>query len=652
MKSISLRIGDWLADPLTGEISGSQGSKHLEPKVMQVLICLASNAGEVVTRDEILSAVWGPRAVSDEPLTRCIQILRKALDDSSVAPEYIRTIPKIGYMMIAEVESQESLVSEEQDGSADKRPEDLAQDGRNNKINGITRNHILIFAVVVAIIAAGFVFVKVRPPVDKLETVPDSASIAVLPFSRSESSRPGDYFIEGVAEELRLILGQVPNLRVVAAQSSSIFADSKEDIRAIASKLDVRYLVSGTVQPKGTAINVFVQLVDGSTGFQLWSDKYSFRIDEIFAVQTRISNSVVDALVDVLVLPGTTPRFDIREPTQSVEAFDLFLHGRYFLNLRNPASLIHAKEKFESAIAADPAYGMPYVALAYTISLLPHDSREEQERLYRQARETLRSAVDIDPTVRAAAEGIEAFIDLREWRLVASYSEYRNSLEQFPNEPILHHGYSLLMSTVGMSQEALDHALIARDLDSLSPVANSRLAIAYLWTGDNEKAAHYFNIASDLGLDTALHLEAYILLLLRTSQFEKAKDVGARLHETHGLDHTWFPDFVDAIANAELRHIAITSLENAAMSQQVMPLMQFGAWALLGEHERAVDVAKDLRTRSAFIGGILFAEDFKAIRKSERYVELLQQTGILRFWREFGWSQYCQELHDGEIVCS
>lgn len=653
MKSTPIKIGDWVVDPLAGEISSSDGKQHLEPKVMQVLTYLAAHPGDVLTRDEILNAVWGPQAVSDEPLTRCIKDLRKVLRDSPTDAQYIRTIPKIGYMMVADVCDADPPEQAFATIGRDTHVSQSRPESRNiHKSRFVTHWAVFMSVIAAVLIGIAIMFLK-KDGSEDIDTARGTASIAVLPFENSRLASSENYLGAGLAEEVRLILGQIPEFKVVAGQSSSIFAESKDDVRSIASELGVEYVLDGTIQTEGSEILVFVKLNSGASGFQLWSEKFRFRASGVFEIQTQIANSAVDALVKTLALPSTTPRFDIRKPTQNIEAFDLFLRGRHFLNLRDHENLRNAIGMFDSAIESDPSYGMPYVAMAYAMSLLPGNTKEEQDRAYQQARNTLRTAVDMDPSVAQASDGIEAYIDLREWRLVSAYTRYRRSLARFPNEPILHHGYSLLMSTVGRSDEALEHAIIAHDLDTLSPIANSRLAVAYLWVGNNEKAAEYFNKTADLGLNTPLNIQAYLILLLRTEQFEKARVVGAQLQATLGLDAAWWNAFVTAIEDEEMHHAALESVESAAQSGQIVPIMQFGVWAVLGEHDKAIDVAEYLLiARSAFVGGVLFAEDFANVRRNPRFAELLRSTAIPRFWRQFGWSEYCSESSNGDIDCT
>ncbi|MDX1481257.1 MAG: winged helix-turn-helix domain-containing protein [Woeseiaceae bacterium] len=640
-----MKIGDWLVDTVTGEMRSMEGERRLKPKVLQVLLCLAAAPGEVRTRDEILLAVWGEGSVYDDALTSCIKQLRQAFGDSPRDPHYIRTVHKVGYALVADVAHPAPAAGADRGRPVVERPADEPAVPRRV----VWRSPAWIAALAVVCVGMLAYFLTGEPPGAARDGPP---AIAVLPFDAQGVPGEENYLGSGIAEEVRLILAQVPDLRVVASQSSERFGQSDAELTKIADRLKVDYILDGSIQADGGETLVFARLNNGATGYQLWSEKYRFSGADIFSVQTRIANSAAKALFDTLDFTSAVPDFDVQVPTNDLQAYDFYLRGRHHLNLRNSDDLEYAVRMFDRAIERDPEYGMPFVAKAYAVSLIPTNSLDVDEVSTQEARRLLRDAVDADPGVAEAALGIEAYLDLVEWRFVGAYEAYRQSLAAFPNEPILHHGYSLLMSSVGRHAEALDHALTAKDLDALSPVANGRLAVAYLWTGDDASAAEYFALSADLGLGSPANLQAYTLLQLRLGNYARARELGTRIQALLGLDADWWGVFVAAIEAGTIDEAGLDVIAAAAEGGQISLIMQLGAWAMLGEAERALDVLEVMfARRSSYIGGFLFSAELDDVRRHPRFGDLLEQSPLPRFWEAYGWTPHCSRGADGRIGC-
>ncbi len=197
-----------------------------------------------------------------------------------------------------------------------------------------------------------------------------SRSIAVLPFSNISSNSEEEYFCDGIAEEIINALAQAKGLRVAARTSTLAFRESKEDIREIGRKLHVETLLEGSVRRAGNRLRVTVQLIDVTTGYHLWSERYDQEAEEIFAIQDAIAQNVFRALQ--LILSDDEQQAITRSTTADSNAYDYYLRGRQFFHQRRRKSLQFATQMFVRAAEIDPKYALAYVGVADCCSMLVH----------------------------------------------------------------------------------------------------------------------------------------------------------------------------------------------------------------------------------------------------------------------------------------
>ena len=186
-------------------------------------------------------------------------------------------------------------------------------------------------------------------------------SVAVLPFANMSPDPEQEYFCEGMAEEVINALGTIEGFRVAARSSAFRFTGKALDIQEVGDALNVKSVLEGSVRTAGNRVRVTVQLVDVENGFQIWSERYDRSMEDIFALQDEISESIVEALQVKL---GTDVREDLNRPTASVEAYHLYLKGQHNWYKRERGSLQKAADFFEQAVAVDPDYASAHAGLA------------------------------------------------------------------------------------------------------------------------------------------------------------------------------------------------------------------------------------------------------------------------------------------------
>ena len=631
---LGFSLGDWEVQPLLGQIIGSSGAVHVEPKIMDVLVALASRPGEVIERDDLMNEVWGGRAQSDEPLNRCIASLRRILNDSRAAPEYVETIPKRGYRLVAPVKAHAM--------SGRSRPSHpIAEFWRRR----LFRREAVYAVVAVLIVGLGVWFV-LRPPDNSATPV----TLAVLPFANlsDDSDEP---ISDGLSVEIMTRLARVEGLIVVARTSSFSFKESNDDAKTIARKLQVSHLLDGSVRKDGDRLKITAELID-SEGLRLWSDNYTGVLSDVFSLQDTIANDIVSQVRPSLQVMDTKSPIETEPPTDNLDAYELVLRGGFQLQRRNESALTHSISLFENAIELDENYGDAYVGLATAYALLPSYALVAQDASFDLAMATIEKGANKDPSVDTKAAGIMSFmLFFGEWRWIESEIGFRKALAYSPDDAELLQWYSQFLGGVGRTEESLYHATRAKELDRLSPVINHRLAIAYMWMNQNELAREQYELASELGMAPASIPEAYLILLLRLGEYDEVRLLMTGLEKMLGHSTDWIEPVLQAIQDPETRPAAVEAVIRAERENDISKQYLYGVWVYLNETDRALDIAHELiQDRPSFNTEIMFAEETSALRQNPRFGDLIREIGLHRYWENFGWPEMCSPVGE-QIVC-
>lgn len=357
----SFDVGGWRVTPDEDVVSRDGRSERLEPLAMQVLVYLASRAGEVVSRSDLEEAVWKGGVVSYDSVTSTVIKLRKALGDDARKPAYITTIPKRGYQLIAPV----SLVVDEPPAQA-ASPESVAPvpSARADRRKVAT----LVAVLITAAAAILGVLTQLTPPAVESDGQPVSSppSIVVLPFQNLSDGPSQERFADGITEDIITDLSGITGVRVIASNTSFSYKGRQVSAQEIGDELHIDYVLEGSVRRRGDSIRVNAQLVDVRTAFQVWAHRYDRAAQETFAVQDELTNQIVERLA-VQLSPQERERL-ARQPTNNLAAYDHFQEGQRLGKINTKDSNIEAQHAYRKAIETDPTYGRAYGALAYTLA--------------------------------------------------------------------------------------------------------------------------------------------------------------------------------------------------------------------------------------------------------------------------------------------
>jgi DNA-binding winged helix-turn-helix (wHTH) protein len=552
----------------------------LPPKVFDTLIVLIKHRGAVIGKSELISAVWGDNIVEENNLSQNISFLRKALGESPDSHQFILTTPGTGYRFVARV-------MELSEGEASVYLETAA---RNNE-----------------------------PPV---------RTIAVLPFKTFGAIGAEEYLGLGLAEVLTTRLGKIANLKVRSISAARRHGGPGETGLAMGRRLRVESIVEGSIQRSGDRIRVTVHLLRVSDGTELWSEHFDERLSDIFAVEDRVSEQVVRALT--LKLSGEEERQLTRHYTESSEAYQAYLKGRYFWSKRNEEGLQKGIVYFLQAIDSDPNYALAYSGLSDSYSMLGMMSYLPPMDLFPKAKTFALRAVELDAHLAEAHTSQALVLMDYDWNWAEARIAFERALSLNPNYATARQWYSELLLITEGPEAALTEARLALQLDPLSLTINRTLGQMLLFARRYDEAIHQLN--QTLELDANFPIVHWALALAYAQKVKEVPipDLSEMLRAASDPWSLASLGYVYGVSGraGEARAV-IDQLMEMSRKRYVSPGHFALAYAALGGED---DVMRLLESayEERFTGLIFLNVDpsWEQYRSSRRFARLLSQLGF------------------------
>jgi serine/threonine protein kinase/Tfp pilus assembly protein PilF len=459
-------------------------------------------------------------------------------------------------------------------------------------------------------------------------------SIAVLPFADLSPNRDQEYLCDGISEDIISALSQVEDLRVPARTSSFAFRGKETDIREIGRALNVEKLLEGSVQKAGNRLRITVQLVNIADGYHIWSERFDRDMDDIFAIQDDISLAVVDRLKGELKT-GERARVKKRY-TENLEAYNLYLKGRWYYARRTVPALEKAIECYEQAVRIDPKFALAYSGMADAYNDFMDYSDKPTSDVYRKAREAVDRALELDDTLPEAYASLGLIRTEYEWDWEGAEEAFRKSIELNPGYPDAHLWYGSMLTFVGRGEEACEQALLAMQLDPLSlPITRNTGAILAV-CGRYEDAVKLLHRVIEMDPDysyTNLFLgRAYLGL----GRYEEA--IGALKRERElalapitGVE-AWIGFVYAVMGKRDEAEALLSEIVAAAKPGQAsyVALIQFG----LGHYDEALEwLEKAYEGREAWLRTVRW---FVAACPEEEARRVLASPGYQAFFKKMG----------------
>jgi TolB-like protein/DNA-binding winged helix-turn-helix (wHTH) protein/Tfp pilus assembly protein PilF len=528
LKEKDFRLGAWVVAPKLNSLSCNGKTVHLEPKVMQVLLCLAE-AGDVVPKEKLMGTVWAGTFVTDDVLTRSISELRKVFEDDAKDPRYIQTIPKGGYRLLISAEevggANSSVTVTKPDLSPPPASVPPTRRGRATLIPALATALAVLLLVIFTLKRLSSA--SSGPPWVRTSR----AMLAVLPFQNLNDPSQ-DYFADGLTAEMISQLGRLPSERlgVIAWNSMIRYKGVKKSEEEVGKDLGANYILEGTVRRAGEQVRITAELVKTGERSPIWANSYDGDLGDVLALQSRVAREIASE-IQLRLTPEQQARLDNRMQVNP-EGYDAYLKGKAITDAGSKMATDKQVEQFQTAIRLTPNFATPYVGLAVHYRNLASNGFAPSKSSYVEARASAEKALQIDPNLSSAHREMGWIHWRGEWDFSAADKEYQRALELNPGEAPTHEQYSLYLKSMGRFDEALreisrclelsplesiSHAnagtllgLLQRydssieqfrkaiELDPKHPYVYERQGAVLLWQGKNEQAIESFQRAAEL----------------------------------------------------------------------------------------------------------------------------------------------------------
>ena len=335
-------------------------------------------------------------------------------------------------------------------------------------VGRIKSHRLAVLGVLIILMsAAGYVayrslFSNKSQPID---------SIAVMPFTNDSGNGEVEYLSDGMTETLINSLSQLPNLSVKARSSVFRYKGKEVDPQKVAAELSVQAILTGRVVQRGDDLTLYLSLVDARNGNQIWGEQYNRKLKDLVVLQQEIARDVSSKLR--LKLSGPEVQKLAKNYTENVEAYQLYLKGRYHVFKLTPPEIQTGISYFQQAIQNDPSYALAYVGLANGYRALVLSADLPSTEVFPKAKAAAQKAVEIDDTLAEAHAILGFTIFWYDWDWKEAESQFKRALELNPDSADSHFAYSTLLSATGRHTEGLAEMKRARELDPLSPVINA-----------------------------------------------------------------------------------------------------------------------------------------------------------------------------------
>jgi TolB-like protein/DNA-binding winged helix-turn-helix (wHTH) protein/tetratricopeptide (TPR) repeat protein len=606
------RIGHWLIEPTLNRISQNGATNHLEPKIMQVLVCLARAENAVVSKQQLIDEVWKGTFVTDDVLTRAISVLREAFGDDARDSQIIQTIPKQGYRLLLPVGASQSKADEDTHKTVGVNPTLLHGIRRHVQrwVAGIAVGAVLL--VVAGYYARQRFWPTAKPPAGKI-------MLAVMPFHNLSGDPEQEYLSDGLTEEMIAQLGSLHprRLGVIARASVMRYKNSEKPIDQIGRELNVTYVLEGSVRRAGPRLRITAQLIQVSDQTHLWAENYEREHADILGVQSDVAQRVARSMA-LELLPAEERRIARAHRVNPV-AHEAYLKGRMFWTRRGRDNLNKGLQYFQEAIAKDPEYAPAYTGLADSYTILAQNGWVMPKDVLLQAKEAARKALELDPGLAEAHVSQALVMMVFEWDFPGADRELQRAIELNPTG-FAHHMYGNLLTVLGQTERAIAEARRARELDPLAPRIAGGVGIMLYHARRYDEALKELQASLELDPNQEQTHEYIGSVCLQQGRYEEAFAAFQKGFRGLGLAYAF------VVAG---RRVEAMKLLREIKDPYEDPLYSALVYASLGNRDRAFAVLERAYDRHTLHWGVLKADpQFDILRSDPRYVTLMRRVGL------------------------
>lgn len=601
----------------------------LTPKVFDTLLYLLQHRGTVIDKDQFMREIWTDTIVEENNLNKNISTLRHILGEKPGEHRFIVTVPGKGYKFVSDVEEicyaeklEESSAVPDGLNANKFQISDYKFQDEHLKIEGRLRHFkIPLSAALALLIAASFaVYFWRQTPVK-----PSIKTIAVLPFKPLVAENRDEALEVGMADTLIARLGM--NQEIVVRPLSSVrkYGNLDQDALIAGRALDVDSVLDGNIQRRDDSIRVNVSLVRVSDGTLLWNGTFDEKLTHIFAVQDSISERVVTALKIRL---GSAEK---KRYTENVEAYQLYMKGRYHTLKLTRAETDKGINYFQQAAGIDPNYSLAYVGLARAYLPMALTSGVPSWEVMPKAKAAVLRAIEIDETLAEAHATLGMIMFWYDWDWQASEKHYLRALELDANSAEGRFSYAHLLSNAGRHEHALAEIRRSRELDPLSLVTNALEGQILFFAGKYDEALDHLQKTIDLDSNFWLsHLfisRVYSEKGMHAEAIAAAKKAGELSGNSQSDAYRAYA-LVKAGKTDEAR-VVLNDLLKLSAERYVPPYNFAIVYNALGESEKALDwLEKGYEQKDVRMVFLKVEPKWNNLRSEPRFLDLMKRMRL------------------------
>jgi len=642
----------------------------LQAKAFDMLVVLIENGGRLIGKEELFRRVWPDQIVEESNLTVQVSAIRRALGDNKDDPHYIITVPGHGYHFSGNVlhsrnEGEELAINpnsrlvigaETEKGTAQgssvgsgnalelKGGSIVGEDARATVQNLETarstssakpltverrRYHkgaVITLSVLLIVAAATLVYLWYFPRAEKTKI----NSIAILPFTNVGDDPDAEYLSDGLTESLINKLSTLTNLRVTARTTAFTFKGRSVDPREVGRTLGVDALLTGQVTQRGDALSIQVDLIRVSDGSQLWGEHYQRKLSDILSMQDEIAKEISATMK--LKLTGEEELRLSERYTKNVEAYQLYLKGRYFWNKVTEESVKKSIECFNEAIDKDPNFALAYAGLADSYILDSFIGMVSPAESYGKAKAPAIRALEIDNKLGDAHATLALILTWYEWNWAAGEAEFKRAVELSPNSATAHQAYGRALYMIGRFDESLAELKRAKELDPLSIIIDADLESVFFFSRQYDEAIKQNR--KILEIDSRF-VFAYLDLSIALEQSGKSREAITELQKALSLESE-NPFVLSLLGHTYARmgekkkaEDILQQLQELSQRKYVSPMHLARIYASLGNREQAFELLEQgYQGRDYNLPFLHVDPSFEDLRSDLRYSDLVRRIGL------------------------
>ncbi len=616
----------------------------LRPKPFEALKYLVENPGRLISKTELIEVIWPDTAVTDDSLVQCLIEVRRALNDD--AQQMIKTVPRRGYIFDRPVSDNASIVpqttvteesgvhlvieEEETNGhgviEAQALPAvhsvGLISAHKTTSIERVTtaiRQHKRIAAValltLIGAVASAVYFTRPGEAID---------SVAVMPFVNVSGDPNTEYLSEGISDSVINNLSQLPNLKKVIALNSVLRYKGKQtDPQTIGRELGVRAVLVGRVIQRGDEVSITTELVDVRDNKHLWGGQYNRKLADIMTVQAQISQEISENLR--LRLSGDEKKRLAKRYTQSGEAYELYMMGRYFRRRHTKEGYEKSLQYLEQAIKKDSNYAPAYAEMGEVYRNLGwHLLLPPKEWLPKEELAALK-ALQIDDKL-AEAHVLMAHIKEIHLDWPAAENEYKYALELDPNSARVHETYAWHLQWLGRFDEAMSHLNRAQELDPLALNLMWDVSVLFQFSRQHDRAIEQSKKMIEMDPN---HVAAHTQLAVNYQEKGMYEEAIAELKKVNAARFQLAYAYAVAGKRAEAQKILDELKDDQSKGRYVSPFSFAVIYMGLGDKDQAFEwLNKTFEENPYRIAFIKVNPRFDSLRSDPRFDALLRRMKL------------------------